>query len=231
MSGLAQAESFEKWAESQGEKIVNDLALKTGGYVFGLGRVQKAKGIIWSDLESIAIASPELNAAIQKFVIFYPEVLDQLAANFSSLPHQNSDLLVVPRLLVNRNALMELKKRLDNSKELADLKGGPAFREYFFEELVNQLDESFTGQAAKASPDKPLQVANKWIVGFNPNYKWRGVAGHYFVYSSYSRTSGSASSGQKKEGKRQSADLLGKCLSWLGELSEEQSEEWEAHLP
>jgi hypothetical protein len=41
---LARAESFERWAESQGEKIISDLALKSGGIIFGLGKESKAKG-------------------------------------------------------------------------------------------------------------------------------------------------------------------------------------------
>src|ERR1700758_917243 len=125
---LAQTESFERWAESQGEKVISDLAIKSGGIVFGMGKEKKAKGIVWTDLETIAEKSPSLNAAIQKFVSDYPGILAAIASHYTSLPHLSVYLVVVPRYLVTRDALAEVKKRLDGSKELADLKGGPTFR-------------------------------------------------------------------------------------------------------
>jgi len=228
---LAQMESFERWAESQGEKIVTDVGLKTGGYVFGLGKDQKAKGIIWSELASLAKTSPELKAAIEDFVIHYPDVLGNVASKYSQLPDINVDLCVVPRYLVNRDALVEVKKRLDKSDELAKLKGGASLREYFFQELVSQLDETYSEEARKASADRPLELNDKWIVGFNPSYQWRGGAGHYFVYSSYLRTGKNAKKEYKKEGKKEAGEMLTKCLKWLGELSASERDQLEAKFP
>ena len=228
---LAQSDSFERWADSQGEKILSDLALKSGGYVFGLGKAQKAKSLVWRELASIAESSPELNAAIQEFVASYPELLSLLASNYSNLPHINVDLCVVPRFLVNRNALIKVKQRLDESKELANLKGGASLREYFFEELVEQLDAVLTNEAAKASPGKPLEIDDDWVVGFNPRYEWKGQAGHYFIYSNYLRTAKAAKKEYRKDGKKESAELLTKCLSWLGTLSQKDREMWESKLP
>jgi hypothetical protein len=93
---LVQTDSFERWAESQGEKIITDVGLKTGGYIFGVGKDKKAKGIVWNELASLAKTSPELKAAIDDFVIHYPEMLDKLANKYSQLPHVNVDLCVVP---------------------------------------------------------------------------------------------------------------------------------------
>src|ERR1700759_165824 len=78
---LAQTESFERWAESQGEKVISDLAIKSGGIVFGMGKEKKAKGIVWTDLETIAEKSPSLNAAIQKFVSDSPGILAAIASH------------------------------------------------------------------------------------------------------------------------------------------------------
>jgi hypothetical protein len=229
---LAQADSFERWAESQGEKIISDLALKSGGIVFGLGKESKAKGILWSDLETIAEKSPSLNAAIQDVVGQYPSILSTLRSNYSLLPHESVYLIVVPRHLVNRLALADVTKNLDGSQELAQLKGGPVFRQYFLEELVNQIDHVFTHQAGKTSPDKPLEIGDDdWLVGFDENYQWEGTAGHYFVYSSYSHTRQSADKKAKKEGRMEAGELLEKCQVWLGKLSPAERQKLESKFP
>jgi len=228
---LAQAESFEHWAESQGEKVISDLALKSGGIVFGLGKEKKAKGILWTDLQTIAEKSPSLNAAIQEFVNYYPKILSAIASNYTSLPHLSTYLVVVPRYLVNRDALAEVKKRLDGSKELADLKGGPSFRQYFFEELIRQLDDAFSTQALKATPDKPFEIDDKWVVQFDEHYDWANQAGHYLVYSSYNYTKPSADNKTRKAGRKEAAELLAKIQPWLGTLTPEERKKLTAKLP
>jgi hypothetical protein len=119
---LARAESFERWAESQGEKIISDLALKSGRIIFGLGKESKAKGILhWSDLQAIAEKSPSLNAAIQEVIGQYPSILSSLRSNYSTLPHESVYLTVIPRLLVNRRALAEVTKSPHRPIPLEDL--------------------------------------------------------------------------------------------------------------
>jgi len=54
---LAQMDSFERWAESQGEKVITDVGLKTGGYIFGPGKNQKAMGVVWDELQSLSKTS------------------------------------------------------------------------------------------------------------------------------------------------------------------------------
>jgi hypothetical protein len=225
---LAQADSFERWAESQGEKVISDLALKSGGILFGLGKESKAKGILWSDLETIAEKSPSLNAAIQDVVVQYPNILSALRSNYSTLPHESVYLTVVPRLLVNRRGLAAVTKNLDGSQELAQLKGGPLLRQYFFEELVNQIDQTFTRQAEKTSAEKPLEIGDDWLVGFDEHYEWKGEPGHYFVYSSISHSRKSADGKAKKEGRKEAAELLAKCQIWLGKLSADERQKLES---
>jgi hypothetical protein len=228
---LAQADSFERWAESQGEKIISDLALKSGGIVFGLGKESKAKGILWSDLKTIAEKSLSLNAAIQEVVGQYPSILSSLRSNYSALPHESAYLTVVPRLLVNRLALAAVTRNLDGSQELAQLKGGALLRQYFFEELAIQIDDAFTQQAAKTSTDKPLEIGDDWLVGFDEHYQWKDVPGHYFVYSSYSRTRKTADNKARKEGRKEASELLAKCQVWLGKLSAGDRQKLEAKFP
>jgi hypothetical protein len=228
---LAQTDSFEHWAESKGEQIITNIGLKTGGYLFSIGKNQKAKNLVWNELQILAKSSPELGAAINAFVAHYPNLLDTLASHWDKLPHTDSDLSVIPRFLLNRDALIEVTKKLGNSQELASLKGGASLREYFFQELVHQLDMSYSEAASKASPERPLELNDRWIVGFNPNYQWKQEAGHYFVYSSYSRTSKNAINSSKKEGRQKARELLTKCLTWLGQLSLQQRKELEQKLP
>jgi hypothetical protein len=225
---LAQADSFERWEESQGEKIVTEIGLSSGARFF---KDRKAKGIIWNELESLAKSSPELKAAVEDFVTHYPDMLDNLASKYTQLPHKDLDLCVVPRFLVNRDAMIEVRKRLGKSEQLANLKGGASFREYFFGELVEQLDEAYTKQAGKAAPDRPLDLGDKWVVGFNPRYEWKGGAVHYFVYSSYLRSAKDAKKEYKKQGKKEAAETLTACLKWLGELSSNERQQLEAKFP
>ena len=102
---------------------------------------------------------------------------------------------------------------------MANLKGGAELREYFFDELIRQLDEQFTEQGSKANPDKPIQIGDKWIVGFDEHYVWMNIPGHYFVYSSYLQTRSSADGKAKKQGHRDAEIQLQECLKWLGELT------------
>jgi hypothetical protein len=228
---LAQTDSFEKWAETQGEKIITEVGLKTGGYVFGIGTNRKARNFVWDDLNSIATTSPELGVSIQDFVLHYPDTIDTLASKWDKLPHLDVNLCVLPRFLVNREALIDLRKRLGNSEELAKLKGGESLREYFFSELVHQLDSVYTAAALKAAPDHPVELGSKWIIRFTPSYQWQGGSGQYFVYSHYSRTSKGATKEQKKQGKEDGANLLAKCQKWLGELSSIERAQLEKKFP
>lgn len=228
---LAQAKSFEEWAGKQGERIVTDIGLKTGGYVLGLGKESRAKSIIWEDLETLATTSKTLKTAIEDFVQHYPGVLSNLASKTSKLPTQSysSNLRVVPRFVVTPHALAEIKTRLDNSQELAKLKGGPSLREYFFKELIEQLESTYSKAAMEVTPQKPLQLDDKWIVGFDPQYQWAGHPGHYYVYSSYTYTRKDAK--EKKKGKEEAEQEFVKCQKWLGELSLEERQQLEANLP
>lgn len=228
---LAQQDSFERWAESQGEKIVEKVGLQAGGYVFGLGKDSKAKKVLWNELESLAKESPELRGSIEEFVSSYPKMLDRIAGKYSQLPHKNVDLCALPRFILNREALEEAKKQLANSQELAKLKGGAVLIEYFLEELVSQLDEAFTNQASKATPEKPIELENKWIVGCSLKYEWHGGPGHYYVYSSFLRTSKDAPNARKKEGRKEARQKLDECLKWLGALPQAERDQLEAKFP
>ena len=187
--------------------------------------------MIWKELESVSEKSPELNAAIQAFVAYYPQVLNDVASKYSQLPHVSVDLCAVPRFIVNREALTEVKKRLGKSQELAELKGGDELIEYFLEELVAQLDAVYTHEANKATPEKPLEIDDKWIVGFNPNYKWRGGSGHYLVYSNSLRTTKNATKDYKKDGKKEAREKLQQLLQWLGPLPQADRDQLEEKLP
>jgi hypothetical protein len=230
---LAQMDSFEKWAESQGAEIIKAVGNEAGGYLFGVGKGKKARNFVWNELASLAQNSPELSAAINDFVSYYPQILGKLASQSTKLPHDPTDwdLYVVPRFLVNRDALVEVRKRLEKSEELAKLKGGPIFREYFYEELVGQLDAAYTKEAEEASPDRPLEFDSRWIVSFSGNYEWQGGPGHYYVYSSSLRTAKDAKKEMKKEGKREAAERLTKCQKWLGTLSANDRQQLEAKFP
>ena len=228
---LAQQDSFERWAESQGEKIVEKVGLEAGGYAFGMGKDSKAKKILWKDLESLAKESPELRGSIEEFVASYPKTLNRIAGLYTQLPNRNVDLCAVPRFIVNRESLKEAQKQLAGSQELAKLKGGSLLIQYFLEELVSQLDDVFTTQAGKATPEKPIELENKWIVGFSPKYEWHGGPGHYFVYSSLLRTTTDATKARKKEGRKEAREKLDECLKWLGALPQSERDKLEAKFP
>ena len=228
---LVQAEGFESWAKSKGEQIVTSLGLKGGGYALGLGKNRKARKEIWSELQNLAESSPELGSSINEVAAQYTQLLSKLAQQYTKLPHQDLDLCVVPRVLLNRDALVAAKINLQNSQELANLKGGPAFRTYFIEELVSQMDEALSREAEKATPAQPLDLGDKWVVGFSPKYEWCGTRGHYFVYWSSLRTAPNATPAQRQKGKEDSDKMLKKCQAWLGRLSDAERKTLEANFP
>jgi len=224
---LAQTDGFEAWAKSKGEKIIEEVALTTSGF----RKEHKAKNLIWSELNSIAKTSREFSDAINDIAAGYPELIGKLASKHEKLPHVDIDLCVVPRLLVQRDARIEVKKQLGKSEELAKLRGGASLRDYFLEELTGQLDVVFSKHAEKLSPEDPLELNYMWIVGFSPNYRWKEEPGHYFVYSNTLRADRNANKQQKKEGRKEASDLLKKCSAWLGKLSQKDRQKWELKFP
>jgi hypothetical protein len=227
---LVQAKSFEDWAEGQGKALVEKLGVEAGGVVLGFGTAKKGRSIVWGELRNVAENSPSLAAAINMAASQYPGVFDNLARS-AKVPYLSSDLAVVPRFLIRRDILAEITAHLQASQELEHLKGGGIFRDYFLKELASQADDAFVAEASKASPDKPLQIKDRWVVGFDKNYMWQTHPGHFLVFYSNSGTRPDASRSEKKSARARAAAQMQETLAWLGTLTKEQRQELEAKFP
>jgi hypothetical protein len=229
---LAQSASFDDWLVDQGKEIVEKIATEEGGYLGGLGAKTKAGKLVWSDLKTIATQSQEASSLIREFCAQYMGVFsDIVRGGWSELPHVDTYLCVVPRYLFRARGLVKARKEMGSSAELANLKGGPALRDYFLQELVAQLDSTFWEVSDSASPNKPMSFDGGWVVGIAKNYQWGKEMGHYYVYHDYFHTADDADKKKKKEGRKESAEKLEQTRVWLGKLSERERVDLTSKLP
>ena len=219
---LVQSSTFEDWAEKQGAALIEKVAIDSGLKLF---KTSRAKDAIWEELASQFKKSDTFLATVQGAVAGYPLRISAGIGGWSTrLPSETaSNVVVVPRFLVD-SWEVEFWRSFDSSQELATLKGGPALREYFFQEMVRQLAEAFSAAAAKASPKNPIQIGDRWLVGFDPQYAWGNTEGHYYVYSSFSARAG-ASKDDKKDARQRAERQMETCKRWLGSLSGEKRAE------
>jgi hypothetical protein len=180
---LAQAEGFEEWANQQGKTLIKKVALQQGYKILGK---QRAKRQLWEELQLIA-ASDALKAAIQAEADDYQRLVGWIAEKGSNLPRSRGyrPVVTVPRFLVNVFALDNTRKRLGQSDELGRLKG-EALKDYFFRQLVRELDKAMT--SARPSPRDPFPSHGNWfVVGYDGRFRWRAntESGHYFLYEPY----------------------------------------------
>jgi hypothetical protein len=153
-----------------------------------------------------------------------------VSKNSANLPRRGgSDVRVVPRLTINKSE-REFWQSFDKSQELANLKGGPELRAFFFDEMVRQLEQAFSAAAQKSSPTEPLQTADRWVIGFDPDYEWNGMPGHYYDFTFYSNTAATAEKKEKKAAKEKATQGLAETQDWLGKLSTSERQQLAAKL-
>jgi hypothetical protein len=184
---LAQAEGFEEWAETQGIALIEKIASEKGFSL--LGKKRAAKKELWEELKE-AVTSNALRDEINDEAKVYQLCLARIANEVKSLPKSNGSnpVIAVPRVILNDAALMMVSHRLRNSDELNKLKGGDKQKEYFFNQLIRELDKALI--SARPSPKKPFPSEGDWlIVGFDRNFNWlsKDWLGHYYLYKPFQR--------------------------------------------
>jgi hypothetical protein len=214
---IAQAEGFEEWATNQGKGLIEQLALKRGFTVLGAERAVRHD--LWKELQ-IAAASDALKAAIQAEVAAFPKLLTTLAWRVDGWPASEDYKYVyaVPRLLVNEAAVVQVRRSLENSDELSRLTGAGALREYFFNQLVLELDRALTTK--KFSPSDPFALGDSWlIIGIDPTFRWvsQEPYGHYYLFE---HTGGAIGRQERPEVEKKVAQLAAK----LGRMSAPEKE-------
>jgi hypothetical protein len=230
---LAQAESFEQWAQDKGKAIVEKVALQKTGSIFKSAE-SKAKADIWNDLAQQFKSNDMFASAMQDAITNYPARFSESVDTISSkLPRPSVlHMLVVPPFVLREAEHRFWQEKFDNSQELANLKGGSDVRAYFFDEMVTQLETAFTAAAHKAKPTDPIQIPNRrWIIGFDRDYAWSDSNGHYYVFSYFDQTAAEAKGKPRKEAERIAAEELEKCKQWLFALSPEERRKLATNLP
>lgn len=230
---IVQADSFEKWAEEKGQAIVEKVAVEKGRTIFHTAN-SRAKADIWGELADQFKSNEIFASGMKKAIGGYTERLSTFVGNHSrALPRHSASahVWVVPLYVVNRNE-RQWWQGLDSSKELANLKGGPELRAYFFDEMTRQLGVAFSAAAKEAKPDKPIQLeSSRWVIGFDPDYEWNDSKGHYYVFSYYSQTDSKAKGDPRRQAENQAAAELSGCKEWLFLLKDGQRRELSEHLP
>jgi hypothetical protein len=169
---------------------VSSLAARRRFTLFGAERAVRRQ--LWKELKAAA-GHETMAAAIADEVTDYVQRLAALAEDCPTLPRvfpALRRLIAVPRVLCNAETYENIRDRFGPLAELATLAGGPALREFFYRELLTQLDAALL--MAAPSPHRPMTARNEWlIVGFDRSFVWTPPIlgggewhGHYFVYES-----------------------------------------------
>ncbi len=224
---LSRPETFDDWAGGAGQGVVAEVAATLSA--LGLGsRESRAKDRIWDSLADLFKTSQSLKAAVENFVAGYPtRFATFIEDHWFKWPNPGKgSLRVVPVASVNRYEARNWSERFDGALELQSVVGGAALRSYFFDEMARQLGGAISEAAPEAPEkdkgvDKPLQVGEKWLVGFDPQYEWKEQPGHYYLYIAEGTHPG-AKRGAVKEAKSAAATALVECKDWLGRLTSDE---------
>jgi hypothetical protein len=221
---LSRPGTFDEWTEGVGQPVVAEVEVTVS--VLGLSsKENRAKDKIWDSLADLMKTSESLKTAVENFVAGYPTRFAAFVDNhWFKWPNPGQGALrVVPVAPVNRNEARKWSERFDGALELQGVLGGAALRAFFFDEMALQLGDAIADAApevpGKDRPvDKPLPLGEKWLIGFDPQYEWKGQPGHYYVYLGEG-THPDAKRGAVKEAKSAAAVALVECKDWLGRLS------------
>ncbi|PDT85118.1 hypothetical protein CO669_31660 [Bradyrhizobium sp. Y36] len=167
---IVQSASFEDWALSKGEQIVNEFAQKRTIAFFG--KKKAAKKEIWQDLVNVS-RKPALFAVINDLAKSYERTILLVANAVQSNQYlADGHTYAVPTTAVNSLHRAIVESRLSKSDEFRELKGGAELQSFFYDEFVAQLDSAF--QLLRPSASDPLKLSDSWYaVGSNVDYDWR----------------------------------------------------------
>ena len=154
---LAQADGFEEWAWDKCRGTVEDRMSKYGRLTFRKKR--RAIASLWGDFQSAIIASNTLSAAVGAAVGQHAETIGQL---FEVVSARKGRVHALPRFLVNRTASHKLETSFGGSRELDKVASSQMLKDYFFAELLRQMDE--TVSAVSCSARKPFDTTAGWCV-------------------------------------------------------------------
>ncbi len=155
--------------------------------LFGRDRTGRAR--LWRELKDLAV-NERVAATINGLAGTYPSLLAGFAFA-DGLPRATVDLrrlVVVPRALVNAQALATLTERFLDLHVEQGLRAGTQLRDFFVVTLVDEMDRALL--AARPTPRRPLPVGEGWVtVGIDPAFvwlkpPWQGPswAGHHYLY-------------------------------------------------
>jgi len=182
---IMKGDGVEEFFKGFGEDLLTKYAPKSLKWFRPEAR---AVGTLSSEVEE-TIRDKGLRNLVQRTLGRYPEVIGQIATGGEGIQTLEGDiyLRLVPRFLVNEEALKEIASPLDTAARLQQLRGGAQAREVFFRQLVNELDETYKN--SKVSVHKPLQAGSGTvIVHYDPDFNWKPPSheekyfGAYVVY-------------------------------------------------
>jgi hypothetical protein len=187
---LRPPDRYHQWVNSEGRATVQAAATRRWFTLFGAERAAARR--LWKELRRLA-EQPPLAEMIADEVSSYVQCWGKLAENCASLPRLLPNLrrlVAVPRVLCQAETLERIRARSEHSPELCTLSGGPALRDFFCRELVNQMETVLA--SAPPTPRKPMVSHRQWlIVAADLSFVWgaqlgrdRIPSGHYFLYES-----------------------------------------------
>lgn len=182
---IMKADGVEEYVKSTAKDLLAIYAPETLKH---LRPESRAINSLIKDVEA-AMEDENLRKLVQKTSERYPSVIGQIATRGDGIETAPGtvSLRLVPRYLVNGEALREITKKLDGVARLEKLKGGREARAVFFDQLTGQIDALYTTK--KVSVSKPLQVRDReFVVHYDSDFDWKPKAsepkymGAYYLY-------------------------------------------------
>ena len=120
---LDNSDGFDKWANTKGKAIIDQLASQKGFSL--LGKQWAAKRELWTDLCKVA-KSDVLAAAIQEEVGNFIPLLRTIVLELKNLPRTEGQRYVaaVPRFILSESSLLNITEHLQSAHDWERLKGG-----------------------------------------------------------------------------------------------------------
>jgi hypothetical protein len=184
--GVRPVKAFEEWAADAGRPLVDELEAKRRFSLFGKRRA--VKRALWRELRAAA-QREDVARAVQEGADDFVRLIGWLAAHVHVLPRTRTlrRIVIVPRALVNGQALELFVARLSEFDAIRAFAGGPLLRDFLCVQYVEQLDAAIHRQ--RPSIRRAIPSYEEWAtIGEEREFVWRVPIfrapewrGHYYV--------------------------------------------------
>lgn len=203
--------TFDEFLEEKAAELIDAQAEKLTRWAMG-DRRKRAKNKIKKDVSKKA-NTPEINAALNKYVNSIPEWTGKIGDYIDYIRVSEKEAIAIPRFIVDNVCQAILLAEMLDSAELTGIYEAKPVRESFLRAVVR---DSVDAMIYKPDQLQKLDTKSQWkLIGGNPNYRWNQTYTGYFI--ACKTPSRSADFPSKREAKK----LVQGMMATLGEIKQD----------